>query len=95
MAYGLQILTTDGFVSTDLVDSFQIIGSVYKTGTSGTVTPPSGWTASTGNIYPVARDNKTPPILIYDSGTNTFSYNNLADLAGLSSTSFDVYFIRI
>lgn len=94
MAYGLQILTTDGFVSTDFVDSFQIIGSVYKTGTSGTITPPSGWTASTGNIYPVARDGKTPPLLVYDSGNNTFSYD-FVDFYGITSLSFDVYFIRV
>lgn len=92
MSYGMNVYTSEGFVTTDSINSAQLISIVTLTGSSGTVSAPPQYTEATGTIYIDVNDGKFTPELTYSSATNSYSWSNIRPE---TSVNFTVYFFRV
>lgn len=97
MAYGLQIYTTEGLTVIDTVNSAQIISTANGSGSSGTISAPSGYNETVGSIHVITNDEKAVPFFTYSSGSNSYSWNN-KDYnfnGAYGSEDFTIYFFRV
>ena len=92
MSYGVNVYTSEGLVTTDSLNSAQLISIVQLTGSSGTVSAPPEYAETTGTIYIDVNDGKFPPTLTFSSATNSYSWSNIRTE---SSVNFNVYFFRV
>ena len=97
MAYGLQIYTTEGLTVIDTVNSAQIISTANGSGSSGTISAPSGYNETVGSIHVITNDGKAVPVFTYSSGSNSYSWDNTQYIFGSAyvSQNFTIYFFRV
>lgn len=75
MAYGIEILTTEGYQNTAGMRTVRFVASYSKTGSSGTQIL-NGYDSNNGSIFVRATDGKFPPVWDYNNTTKVFSWNN-------------------
>lgn len=75
MSYGLEVLTTEGYVNTFDMKTVRFFGSYDKTGSSGSQVLTS-FNSDKGTIYISVRDNKRPPLFDYNNSTKIFTWDN-------------------
>lgn len=91
MAYGLQVRTPSGLVDiSEMTSACRYIGLKTGSGSSGSVTVPTGWNSSVGIFVPVNTDST-----FYLSQTTwTLSGNTLSWSGAQSNMSWNIYFFH-
>jgi len=92
MAYGIEILTTTGMVSSANMKAARSFAIIIKTAKTGSFTVP-GFDSTDGFIYVKSNDLKTPPEFSWNNSTKTLTYFHSRVASGNQSANMTWLFM--